>query len=106
VLFALGNALMNDSWFSQTIDPPQTGSTSPIFFKWLRENKIVLPMKALGVDDIREVLQFTPSPQAMMAAAYARSHHRQDSLAVCPLKVADTVHRQGIFVLRRLSMIS
>jgi hypothetical protein len=42
VLFALGNALMNDSWFSQTIDPFQTGSTSLLFFKWLRENTIAL----------------------------------------------------------------
>jgi hypothetical protein len=42
VLFALGNALMNDSWFSQTIDPSQTGSISLLFFKWLRENKIAL----------------------------------------------------------------
>jgi hypothetical protein len=50
VLFALGNALMNDSWFSQTIDPSQTGSTSLIFFKWLRENKIALAQEKKGID--------------------------------------------------------
>ena len=39
---ALGNGLMNDSWFSQTVDPFQKGQTSLKNFRWLRENKIAL----------------------------------------------------------------
>jgi hypothetical protein len=37
-----GNGLMNDAWLGQTVEPPQTGQTSPAISEIGAENSISL----------------------------------------------------------------